>query len=32
MSSPCGDGRSLRIDERSVRVEPGESIVVRPTG
>jgi hypothetical protein len=27
-----GDGRSLRIDERSVRVEPGESIVVRPTG
>ena len=27
-----GDGRSLRIGERSVRVEPGESIVVRPTG
>jgi hypothetical protein len=26
-----GDGRSLRIGERSVRVEPGESIVVRPT-
>jgi hypothetical protein len=27
-----GDGRSLRIGESSVRVEPGESIVVRPTG
>ena len=27
-----GDGSSLRIGERSVRVEPGESIVVRPTG